>query len=106
MYGRLLGLFNSKAIGHLLEEKALAGTVGLDPLSVNHKLGNGPFAGVFDDFRGSAGIGFNINVSKRDVVLLQKALGDAALGTPKSGIDGDLHGDKSGRRLTRAALNH
>lgn len=70
----------------------MAETIGLDPLAVNDELRDGAFAGAFDDFFGGAGRGLNINVSKRDVVLLQKPLGDAAIGTPKSRIDGHLHG--------------
>jgi hypothetical protein len=88
---RELWFFNAQALGHFFVEEAFALAVGLDPFAVNHKLWNGTLAGALDHFVSGSGRAFDIDVSERDVVLLQEALGFAAVRAPEGGINGYLH---------------
>src|SRR5579871_4085089 len=86
LYRRLLrvfNFFNLKAFGHFLEEEAFADAVGLNPFAINYELRNGTFSGAFNDFFCRTRRSFNVNIGERDIVLLEKALGHTALGTPK-----------------------
>lgn len=69
----------------------MAWFVGLDPLSVEHELRDGAFAGVGDDGVGSAGGGFNIDLGEFDGVLFEEALGFAAVAAPVCGVDQKFH---------------
>ncbi len=86
----VLWLFNTQAFGHLVVQKAFARAVGLNPFAVNDKLRDGALAGAGDHLVGGAGRGFDIDFGERDVVLLQKALGDAAVRAPEGGIDDSI----------------
>jgi hypothetical protein len=83
---------DAQAFGHLVVEKALAWTVGLDPFTVNDELGDRAQTGVFDYLLSGAGSSFNVDVLERNIVFMQKALGHAAVRTPKGGIDSQFHG--------------
>jgi len=89
--GKLLRLPDTEALRHFFVQEAFADPVGLDPFAVDHELRDGPLAGALDDFLGGSGRLFDIDVLEREVVPLQEALGFAAIGTPKGGIDDDLH---------------
>src|SRR6185437_11009004 len=88
---QVLKFLNSEAFGHFFVEEALAGNVRLDPFAINHKLRDRALTGMFYDFFRGPGRLFNVNFSEGNIVLLQEALGSAAVGTPEGGIDGDVH---------------
>jgi hypothetical protein len=46
----------TEQFGHLLVEKAFAGTIGLHPFAVDYELRDSAFAGVANDFVGGAGV--------------------------------------------------
>ncbi len=69
----------------------MAGPVGLDPPSIEHKLRNGALAGMRDDgFRSSRG-GFDIDLGVDDAVLVEKTLGVSAVAAPVGGVDQKFH---------------
>ena len=71
----------------------------MDPLAIDHKLGDGALASVLDDFVDGTGGGLDIDIFVGDVVLGEEALGFAAFGTPEGGVDGQFHGlDKFNHR--------
>ncbi|SPE28433.1 hypothetical protein SBA2_40005 [Acidobacteriia bacterium SbA2] len=65
--------------------------VGLDPFTVDYKLGDGALSGAHHDFVDGAGGGFDVDVFVGNVVLSEKALGLAAVGAPSGGIDDEFH---------------
>ena len=69
----------------------MAGLVGLDPPSVEHKLWNGALAGMRDDGFGSARSGFDIDLGVGDAVLLEKALRLSAVAAPVGRVDQKFH---------------
>ena len=82
---------NSQPVRHFFVKKAFPYAVGLYPFSIDDELGDGTFAGLFDYFFGGTGSAFDIDVSKRKIVLPQKAFRDAAIRAPRGRIDGDFH---------------
>src|SRR5580658_6022075 len=46
---------------------------------------------MLDDLVGCSGSGLDVDVGVGQLVLVEKALRGAAIGTPGGGIDGDLH---------------
>ena len=84
--------FNAQALGHFFVEEAFALAVGLDPFAVDHELRNGTLASALDHFVGGSRSAFDIDVLERDVMLLQEALGFAAVRAPEGGVDSYLHG--------------
>lgn len=85
-------LFQAEALGHFFVEEAFSGDIGLNPLSIDDELRDGAFAGAFDDFFGGSGSGFDVDVDVGELVLVEEALGGAAIRTPGGGVDGDFHG--------------
>src|ERR1700693_889307 len=65
---RSLGFLNAQALGHLLVQEALAGTVGLDPFAINDELRDGALAGALDHFVRGSGRGFGIALLESDIV--------------------------------------
>jgi hypothetical protein len=63
-------------------QESFAGTVGLHPPSINHKLWDGALAGVTNHLVGGAWRGLDVDLGVGDVVLRQKALGGAAFRAP------------------------
>jgi len=86
-----LRLTDTESLRHFFVEKTLARTVRLHPFSVDDELRDGAFSGSLHDFVGRAGRGFDVDLLERNLVLLEKALGLAAVGTPGCGVDGDFH---------------
>jgi hypothetical protein len=82
---------HSEKLGHFVVQKALAGTVRLDPLAVEDELRNGTFAYVADDLLGGAGNTLNINLGVGNLVLFKEAFGFPAIAAPGSGIDQHMH---------------
>src|SRR5580700_934589 len=82
---------DSQPLGHRFVEKPFSRDIGLHPLAVDHKLWDGLFAGMFDDLTQRTGGAFNVNFFVRNVVLGQEALGLAAIGTPRCGINEKFH---------------
>jgi hypothetical protein len=82
--GREAGLYSlySQALGHLFVEEALAGDVGLDPFSIDYELWDGALAGAFHDFIGGSGRGLDVDVGVGQLVLVEEALGLAAVRAP------------------------
>src|SRR5260370_39285205 len=76
---------------HVFVEETVAGTVGLDPFSINYKLRDGALARPLDDLIGGSRSGLDVDVRVRKLVPVEKALGLPAIGTPKGGINGDFH---------------
>jgi hypothetical protein len=81
----------AQAFRHLVIEKAFAGAVGLNPFSINNKLGDGALPGASDDFVGGPGSRLDVDLGIGNIVLGEKTPGDAAIGTPKSRVEGYLH---------------
>ena len=63
-------------------KKALPWLIGLNPLSVENELRDGALAGVCDDLGCCAGGGFDVDFFIRNCVLIEKALGLAAIAAP------------------------
>lgn len=82
---------NAQALSHFVVKKSLADAVGLDPFAIDDELRNGALAGVADNFVGGAGRGFDVDFAIADFVLVEEALGLAAIGTVERGIDGQFH---------------
>jgi hypothetical protein len=72
-------------------EEALAGLVGLDPLSVDDELRDGALADVEEERVDGAGSGFDVDFGEGDVVLGEEALGLAAVAAPVGGVDEKFH---------------
>src|ERR1700688_1127373 len=81
----------AQALRHGFVEESLAGAVRLDPLTIDDELGDSAFAGALDDLVDGAGGGLDVDLFVGDVVLREKALGFAAVGTPGGGIDDEFH---------------
>jgi hypothetical protein len=86
-----LRLVDAQARRHFFVEKSFARTIRLHPLAVDHKLRDGTLAGALDDFVDRTGRAFDIDFLKSNVVLGEKALRLAAVGTPCGGINGQIH---------------
>src|SRR5579885_2085867 len=71
---RLAFVDQPKQLRHLLVQKSLAWTVGLNPSAIDHELGDCTFAGMADDFLGGAWGGFDVDLLVRDVVFVEEAL--------------------------------
>jgi len=63
-------------------EKALTGPVRLDPSSIENELWDRPLAGIGNYLRCGAGSGLDVDLGIRDSVLVEKALGLAAIAAP------------------------
>ena len=81
----------AKQGGHFLVEKTFSGAVGLEPFAVYDELGNGALSGAADDFLSGAGSGFDVDLLIGDLVVVEEALGNAAVGAPEGRVEGDLH---------------
>jgi hypothetical protein len=86
-----LGLSDAQPLGHLVVEKSLARHIRLHPLAIDHKLRDGTLAGVLDHFFHRARRGLDVDIFVGDVVLGQKALCLAAIGTPNHRVSDEFH---------------
>src|ERR1700680_3487351 len=86
-----LGVLNAQPCFHLLIEKSLAGTVGLDPFAVNDELRDSALSNLPDQLFRRTRRGRNVDLFIGDVVLVQEAFGFAAVWAPESGINNKLH---------------
>jgi hypothetical protein len=77
--------------GHFGVEKALAGTVRLDPFAVEDELRDGLLANVFKDFISGTGDLLDVDLGVGNVVLGEEALGFTAVTAPRGGVNGQLH---------------
>ena len=82
---------DAEEFAHFLVEEAFAGAVGLDPGAVDDELRDGALSGVADDFGGGAGDGLDIDLLVGDLVLIEEALGDTAVGTPGGCVYEQVH---------------
>src|SRR5580658_9931765 len=89
--GCALVVLHAQPLRHLLIEKALARTVRLHPLAIDHKLRYGLFSGAFHDFVNRAGRGGDVDLFVSNVVLGEKALGFAAIRTRGGGVNDQFH---------------
>src|SRR5436305_3475565 len=94
-------LCQAEPFRHFLIEKAFSRTVGLEPFAVDDKLRDGALAGATDDFLGGAGSGFDVDLLIGELVLVEEALGDAAVGAPEGRVEGDLHAQYIDARRAR-----
>ena len=78
---------HAQQLAHLFVKEALAGTVRLHPLAIDDKLRNGALAGALDDLRRRAGCRLDVDFLVGDVVLLEEALGRAAVRTPRGRVN-------------------
>ena len=65
----------AKSRSHFGVEEAAAGTVGLDPFSIDNELRDGAFADVGEDFFGGAGCFLDVDFGIGNLVGLEEALG-------------------------------
>ena len=72
-------------------EKSLTGTVGLDPFTVNDELWDSALSNLPDQLFRSTRRGGNVDLFIGDVVLVQEALGFAAVWAPENRINNKLH---------------
>src|SRR5580658_5399296 len=86
-----LVVLHAQPLRHLRVEKALARTVGLHPLTVDHKLRNGLLTSAFHDFLDRARRGRDIDLFVGNVVLGQKALGFTAIWTRGRRVNDQFH---------------
>jgi hypothetical protein len=82
---------NSEPCRHFFVQKTFSGTIGLHPLAIDYELWDGSFAGAPNYLFSGAGSVLDVDLRERKIVLLQKALGDAAVGTPSGRINGNFH---------------
>jgi hypothetical protein len=80
--GLVLGVGDAEEFGHFGVEEALAGTVGLDPFAVEDELGDCALADVGDDLVGCAGSVLDVDLFEGYFVLVEEALGFAAVAAP------------------------
>jgi len=73
--------------GHFVEEKALAGAIGLYPFTVKDELGDGALTGVSDDLGCGAWGGFDVDLGVGDGMVSEETLGLAAVATPCGGVN-------------------
>ena len=76
---------------HFVVEEAMAGTVGLDPFSVDDELRDGTLANVGDDLFGGAGRALDVDLCVSDGVPGEEALGLAAVAAPGCGVNEKFH---------------
>lgn len=74
----------AEACRHFLVEETFSRAVGLEPFAVYDELGNGALSGAADDFLSGAGSGFDVDLLIVELVVVEEALGDAAVGAPKA----------------------
>src|ERR1700680_1479641 len=85
------GMLNAQPCFHLLIEKSLARTVGLDPFTVNDELRDSALSNLPDQLFRRIRRGRNVDLFICAVVLVQEAFGFAAVWAPESGINNKLH---------------
>ena len=73
---------NPQAFVELVEEKAPAWCVGLEPLPIDDELGDGALADVTKHFGGCGWIGVNIDFGIANTVRIKKLLGGPAIPAP------------------------
>ena len=73
-------------------QEALAGSIGLNPLSVEDELWDGALAGVRDDFVGCSGGGLDVDLGIGNGMGGEETFGLAAIATPWGGVDDQFHG--------------
>ena len=81
---------NPQPLSHFVVKHAFAGAVGLEPFAVDDQLRDGALTGAADDFVGSAGGSFDIDIGVGKVVLFEKAPGSPAVGAPEGGVEDDV----------------
>jgi hypothetical protein len=78
---------NSEKLAHLLVQKALAWTIGLNPLTIDYELRDGSLADVLDNLFCGPGGGLDIDLAIGDLVFVEETFGLAAVAAPCSGIN-------------------
>lgn len=73
---------DAEAGAHFLVQEAATGMVGLDPFTIDDKLGDGTLADVGEDLFDRAWSGLNINLGVGDAVGIEEAFGLAAITAP------------------------
>jgi hypothetical protein len=72
-------------------QKALPGTIRLDPFSVQHELRDGPFAYMPHNFLcGPRGV-FDVDLGVGNLMPIEEPFGFAAIAAPRSGINQQFH---------------
>jgi hypothetical protein len=87
----LIGPGHTEELGHFLVEKPFAGTVRLNPFTVEDELWDSPFAHMPDDFLCRPGVGLDINFGIGNLVLFKEPFSFAAIAAPRSGIHQNMH---------------
>src|ERR1700677_615191 len=82
---------HSEELTHLLVQEALAGTVGLNPFTIDYELRDGSLADVPDQLFCGPGGGLDIDLAIGDLVFVEKSFGLAAVAAPCSGINQHMH---------------
>lgn len=84
-------LADSKPSLQLLIEEPATRHIGLEPLAVDHNLGDGTFAHVPKDFVRGDGVDIDIDLGVGDPMGIEELLGCPAIATPRSRIDPYIH---------------
>ena len=84
-------LLHAEALRHLRVLEAFTGDIGLHPFTIDHKLRNGPLAGVLDHLFRGAWYLFNIDLTVSDLVLVEPPFCFPAVAAPRGGIDNEFH---------------
>ena len=83
---------DAEQLAHLCMEEAAAGLIRLYPLAVDDILGNRALADMPQYFFDGAWRGFDVDFGVRNPVLVEKALGFAAIAAPCRSVEQNLHG--------------
>src|SRR6185437_7476239 len=80
-------LRDSEALAHFFVEQAFAGAVGLEPFAVNHQLRNGALADFAEHVVSGSRCGFDVDFGVGESVLVEEALGLAAVAAPGRAVE-------------------
>jgi hypothetical protein len=77
--------------GHFVVEETVAGTIWLDPFTVEYELRDGTLADVSDDLLCGAWGVLDVDLFVGDGMLVEEALGFAAVAAPAGGVKKEFH---------------
>jgi hypothetical protein len=82
-----LRLADAEALAHLCMKEAAADAIRLHPFTIDDELRDSTLAYVTQDFIGRPGSGLDVDLGVRDLVMVEKALGFAAVPTPRCRVE-------------------
>ncbi|SRR5258708_29766638 len=87
----MLRFLDSQPFRHFLVKKSAPGHVGLHPFAIDHELRDSALAGVLYDFSRRTWSALDVDLLIGNVVLREKTLRLAAIGTPGSRVHNKVH---------------